>query len=194
MQFMFNFYTQRVHMRIRFFILSLVLLSAQIFNLQTLNAEASNEDMVKAGAGLLGSGVVIYITDEFGNNHRVKQVGEKTGINPKDAANVVAISGGLVALSYIAKENTQKGLRDLAWRAPIAAGVAAIVYTETFQKIAKHVPVIGKTITCDNHECKGICNNCKLTKTTIAIGIYRMVNFGLGLIPNPLGGNDDRRN
>ncbi|HEX2977635.1 MAG TPA: hypothetical protein VHO47_00730 [Candidatus Babeliales bacterium] len=157
------------------------LIAAVSFNSQ-IKAEASGIDMAKAAGGLLLSGAAKYATDELSKKEAVKKFSEKTGIDAQDAGNVISISGGMLSLSLIANDKTSDGLQNLSWRAPIAAAVAGITCTRTFQNIARHVPVIGSCITCNNEECKGICDKCKLTKITIAIGVYRAVDVGLNIL------------
>lgn len=90
----------------------------------------------------------------------------------------------MVAASLFANKDTAAGFQQLACRAPIAAGVAGIVCTKTFQDIIKHVPIVGSYVSCKNTECTGICSDCKLTKIALAIGIYRAVDVGIQLVPS----------
>lgn len=157
------------------------LVAAVNFNSQ-IKADVDGANMAKAAGGLLLSGVAKYATDELSKKEAVKRFSENTGVDAQDLGNVISISGGMLSLSLIANDKTSEGLQNLSWRAPIAAAVAGITCTRTFQKIARHVPVIGSCITCSNEECKGICDKCKLTKITIVIGVYRAVDVGLNLL------------
>ncbi|MBI2774462.1 hypothetical protein HYX58_00430 [Candidatus Dependentiae bacterium] len=143
--------------------------------------DAANRNMAFAVGGLVASGGVKYFTDKASKKPLVKKFSEKTGVDAQDVGNVISISGGALSLSLLTNKEAADGLRQLSWRAPIAAAVAGITCTQTFQEVAKHIPVIGSAVVCANEECKGVCDRCKLTKITIAIGVYRAVDFALNM-------------
>lgn len=144
----------------------------------------NSTNMAKAAGGLFLSGLAKWGADELSKQEIVQDFSEKTGVQAHDVGNVITISGGMLSLSLIANKDTAQGLQNLSWRASIAAGVAGIVCTKTFQNIVKHVPVIGSCISCENKGCEGLCSNCKLTKITLAIGVYRAVDVGLQVLPS----------
>lgn len=141
----------------------------------------AGKDMAMAVGGLALSGVAKWGSDKASENEAIKEFSQTVGINAKDVGNVISISGGMLSLSLIANDDTAEGMRKLSWRAPIAALVSGVVCTKTFQDIAKRVPVIGSSMTCDNEKCTGICTDCKLTKATVVIGVYRAVDVGLAI-------------
>lgn len=137
--------------------------------------------------GLFLSGLAKWGADELSKQKIVQDFSKKTGVQAHDVGNVITISGAMLSLSLIVNKDTAQELQNLSWRAPIAAGVAGIVCTNTFQNIVKHVPVIRSCISCiscENKSCEGLCSNCKLTKITLAIGVYRAVDVGLQVLPS----------
>ncbi|MEX0940151.1 MAG: hypothetical protein WDZ41_02235 [Candidatus Babeliales bacterium] len=151
---------------------------AIIFSFLNSNMQAmDHNNTLKAIGALFGAGAVNYLTEKASENSTVKKCAENIAINPTDVGKVIGISGSLAALSFLTDNDKAEGLRNLAWRTPVAGGIAAIVYTETFQNIVRRIPGIGAHVTCENSKCTGICNDCKLTKTAIAIGLYRVTDF-----------------
>jgi hypothetical protein len=145
--------------------------------------------MVQAGGGLLLAGVCSWAGEAASNQPAIKKFSEKTGVSAKDTGNVLGIASGMFALSVMTDPETGSGLRNLSWRAPIAGFVAGVVCTKTFLDVASHIPVIGKFVSCSNSQCKGMCDECRITKMTIAIGVYRAVDFGLStMIPDAAQG------
>lgn len=142
-------------------------------------AEVSSEKMAYAAAALIGSGVANYGAKKMSSNELVKKAGHSVGINPIDVGRVATLSGGLLAMSCIAEESLKDGLIGFAWRAPVAALVIGATQTKAFQEIVQNVPVIGGCVTCDDEDCPGVCNKCKLTKTVMTLGVWRMVDVGL---------------
>jgi hypothetical protein len=143
------------------------------------NINADGKDMAYAAAALLGAGVAQYGAKKLSNNQLVRNVGNSVGINPVDVGRVAALSGGLLAISCIADKGLKDGLIAFAWRAPVAALVVGVTQTRAFQEIAQNVPVVGACVTCDDENCQGTCNQCKLTKNIISLGVWRMVDEGL---------------
>jgi hypothetical protein len=152
----------------------IVLLSIFFVHLKAIDEHQMN--MLKAGGSLLASGGMIYIFDKAGNCRIIQDTASAIGVSPDDVGRVAALSGGLVALSFFGSKENKEAFQKLALRAPIAAAVAGVTFTKTFQEIVRRIPVVGNSITCENEKCKGICNKCKLTKTVLAIGVYRLVD------------------
>ena len=153
------------------------LLSALVMTGNMVHAECV--DMAKAAVALFASGAAQYGAKKLSDNQTVRTVGKTVGMNPMDVGRVATLACGLWSMSFIAEKGIKKGLIELAWKAPIAALVVGATQTKTFQEIAQNVPIIGGCITCDSHDCQGVCNDCKLTKTVISLGMWRAIDSGI---------------
>ena len=195
MQFMFNFYIQRVSMRIRFYLMSLALLSAQVSFLQAeddlfnvmrqpgfgeklANAQVGTERL-KAAGFLIGSAILLGGAKHLHKSQMVKSFSETIGLDPQDAANVIGVSGSCAALSFIAGPEISAGLLRFAKRAPLAAILFKVTCSNTFQSIIKETPLIGPYLACPNLKCTGICSKCIMTKGITGIGLYFAVDQGI---------------
>jgi hypothetical protein len=162
----------------------LFLISLLAGNFCRCNAAVEGLDIAKTVMALFGSGAAKYTAKKMSEVETVKSIAEVVNISPLDAGKVLALSGGLYAISIMAKDDISSTLKQLAFRAPIAAVVIAGTQTKAFQAIASNVPVIGDCITCEEKDCKGVCEKCKLTKTVITIGVWKAMDSTLTHVGN----------
>ena len=195
-------------MRIRFYLMSLALLSAQAFNVQAdgdlfsmvrqpgfveklTNAQVGTERL-KAAGFLLGGAVLFGGAKHFHKSPIVKKAMETIGLDPHDAANVIGVSCTTAALSFIAGPETREGLLRFAKRAPVAGISFAGVCSGPFQSLISNTPLVGQYLVCptlakndDSHyekndkECEGICRKCIMTKGITGIALYLAVDQGI---------------
>lgn len=159
--------------------LSLVLLSGLIAFQSNALIGNDVDPRVTTAAVLLASGVVMAGAKKVQHATVVKKASEQTGIAAQDAANVIGISASCFALSGMVNPEMQKGLIRFSVRAPIAAAVTGITTTKTFQSIVKEIPLIGQYLGCDNPDCQGVCDQCRLTKGITTIALYFAVDAAL---------------
>ena len=63
----------------------------------------------------------------------------------------------------------------------MSIAVLTTVHTERVQGWVKKIPLIGYYLTCDNHDCKGVCHKCADAKRLQKA----VIGFSVQFIPAP---------
>ncbi len=139
----------------------------------------------KALAALLASGIAMKGADKAKESQTVVDISNKLGIDPTNAGSVVALSCGLYAFSFLAKDNLAPQLSKYSKRAPLAALVTYLATRKSTQSIVVEIPIIGRFLACptfdkssdsdklsDSDSCQAVCKHCILTKGALIIALY----------------------
>lgn len=157
------------------------LLLACLFAISPIKSHSPYQYAAGITSLIAASGLVVA-GEEMEKAKATKELADKIGVKPKQVANVAAMSAGTVTCGVFMK-NPEMVLAAI--KAPIAAGLVRILYSECGNKLLTNLPLIGNSMKCE--ECTTICSNCMMPKVCSTLAIWKGISVPLDAYFNRIG-------
>jgi hypothetical protein len=124
---------------------------------------------------LVAIGCVGFVISRIAKTEIFESIVRDINLHPKDVSNTLALYVMLVACSIMAEKDKARAAYALSCKLPVAAVVNILYFTQTCQNVLRKIPLVGGITTCPQ-QCNSICNDCRLTKNIIQLGIWKAVS------------------
>jgi hypothetical protein len=166
---------------------SLMCISTKMYGMKGPDSGGNGNGASEAGQqALAGAGVLMayaaisYVGEKVGETAVIKKGCQKIDIDPLEASKVVGLATGLLAGSFLTNEETSWLLRKYAARIPLATAVYLMTNSRIVNGVLGKLPFgIGDNLVCQNKDCTGSCNQCKLRSFLKGVASYKLVEQGL---------------
>lgn len=138
-------------------------------NIYSYRCETDSQKAAAAMGGLLGIAGTRWAIHKFSETTASKKIAHTTGLHPSQVKNIATVSIGMLTLAACLSNPIYL---PFAWKAPIVGLLGQAVISKQGQEVMKEVPLIGPAITCQKHECSGVCTECFPTKAIALAGIW----------------------
>ncbi len=105
------------------------------------------------------AGCASFFNNKITQHKSTRWLASKTNTDAQDLADWCVLGPLCWASSYMCKQKmVHNCLKATAVLAPV---IRIIATSNTWNKMLKHIPYIGKSLVCTDTACQGVCNKCK---------------------------------